>query len=84
MAFPQDNGQFILDTDASDFGIWSVSYQIQYCEVIGKDVERPISFASKSLTKIQRRYCVPRRELLAVVVFVQHFKQYFLGRQFII
>ena len=68
MAFPQDNGLFILDTDASDYGIGSVLSQIQYSEVIGKDVERPISFASKSLTKIQRRYCVTRRELLAVVV----------------
>ena len=84
MAFPQDNGLFILDTDASDYGIGSVLSQIQYSEVIGKDVERPISFASKSLTKIQRRYCVTRRELLAVVVFVQHFKQYLLGRKFII
>lgn len=37
-----------------------------------------------SLTKTQRRYCVTRRELLAVVVFVQHFKQYLLGRKFII
>ena len=84
MAFPQDNGLFILDTDASDYGIGSVLSQIQYSEVIGKDVERTISFASKSLTKIQRRYCVTRRELLAVVVFVQHFKQYLLGRKFII
>ena len=53
MALPQDNGLFILDTDASDFGIGSVLSQVQYCEAIGKDVERPISFASKSLTKTQ-------------------------------
>ena len=34
MAFPQDNGLFILDTDASDYGIGSVLSQIQYSEVI--------------------------------------------------
>lgn len=48
MAFPQNSGLFILDTDASDFGIGAVLSQVQFCEAIRKDVERPISLASKS------------------------------------
>ena len=84
MVFPKDIGLFILDTDTSDYSVGAVLSQIQYCKKLGKEVERPISFASKSLTKTQRRYCVTRREMLAVVTFVQHFKQYLLGRIFII
>ena len=57
---------------------------MRYDERLDKELERPISFASKSLTKTQRRYCVTRRELLAVVTFIQHFKQYLLGRKFVI
>ena len=84
MAFPEDEGLFILDTDASDIGIGGVLSQIQYCEELQKEIERPISFASKSLTKTQRRYCVTRRELLAVVTFIQHYKQFLLGRKFVV
>ena len=44
--------------------------------------EQVIAYASRALTKPERRYCVTRRELLAVVVFTQHFRPYLLGRHF--
>jgi hypothetical protein len=34
--------------------------------------------------KPERRYCVTRKELLAVVFFVKHFKHYLYGKQFIV
>lgn len=40
------------------------------------------NYASQTLGKAERRYCVTRRELLAVVTFTQHFRPYLLGRQF--
>ena len=43
-----------------------------------------VAYASRVLTKPERRYCVTRRELLAVVTFVPHFRPYLLGRQFTI
>ena len=43
-----------------------------------------IAFASKSLTKSQGRYCITRRELLAVVTFIQQFRHYLLGREFLV
>ena len=44
--------------------------------------ERVIAFGSKTLTKQQRRYCVTRRELLAVITFLHQFRHYLLGRKF--
>ena len=73
IAYPKDSGLLILDTDASGTGICGTLSQIQYCKKTGKEEERPIAHASKSLTKTQRQYCVTRKELLAVVYFVQYF-----------
>lgn len=44
--------------------------------------ERVIAYASKKLSKAERRYSVTRREMLAAVVFVQYFKHYLYGRKF--
>ena len=72
---PQDEGLFTLDTDASGESIGAVLSQEQ------NGTERVIAYASKSLDKRERNYCVTRKELLAVVYFLRHFKQYLLGRQ---
>ena len=84
MAYPMAEGLFILDTDASSTGIGAVLSQVQWNEELQKDVERPVTFASKTLNKAQRRYCVTRREMLAVVFFSQYFKHFLLGRSFLI
>ena len=79
LAFPDYEREFILDTDASDTGIGAVLSQVQE-----DGSERIIAYASRVLTKPERRYCVTRRELLAVVCFVQHFRPYLLGRHFLL
>ena len=43
-----------------------------------------VAYASRVLSKQERNYCVTRRELLAVVAFLQHFRQYLLGTPFTI
>jgi hypothetical protein len=65
LAHPDFSKTFILDTDASNEAIGAVLSQ----EIDGK--ERPIAFASRTLTKPERRYCATRKELLAVVFFVK-------------
>ena len=84
MSYPDDDGLFILDTDASDSGIGATLSQLQWCDRTQKEEERPIAYASRSMTKPQRRYCTTRRELLAIVTFLQHFRHYLLGRQFLV
>lgn len=69
---------FILDTDASNTAIETELAQ----EQDGKEVL--ISFNSKILTSTQRKYCVTRRELLAVVAITRHYRYYLLGRPFIL
>ena len=78
LALPQKEGKYILDTDASHNAIWAVLSQIQG----GK--ERVIYYASKILTKNQEQYCITSSELLAIYIFVQKFKHYLIGREFIV
>ena len=77
MAYPDYNKPFILDTDASDTGIGAVLSQL---DTDGK--ERVIAYASRTLSKPERRYCVTRRELLGVVYFVRQFKLFLAGQDF--
>ncbi|MES9879438.1 MAG: reverse transcriptase domain-containing protein, partial [Sedimenticola sp.] len=76
LGFPEREGMFILDTDASANGIGAVLSQIQ------TDGERVLAYASRTLNPAQQQYCTTKRELLAVVTFLRHFKQYLLGRRF--
>lgn len=73
-----DGGMFVLDTDASNDSIGAVLSQIQD----GK--ETVIAYASRTLSSVEKNYCVTRKEMLALVYFVKHFKQYLLGREFLL
>ena len=46
--------------------------------------ERPIAFASKSLSSSQTNYCTTMRELLAVVYFVKYWHHYLWGKKFVL
>jgi len=74
----RDDGTFYLDTDASDKGVGAVLSQ----EQDGREVV--LAHASRTLSKPERNYDFTRRELLAVVFGLKTYKQYLLGRQFVI
>ena len=46
--------------------------------------EKVIGYFSKCFTKTERRYCVTRRELLAIVNSIKFFHHYLLGRNFLV
>ena len=72
LSYPmRDGGKFTLDTDASDFAMGAVLSQEQNGE------ERVIANASKTLSE-QQNHCATKK-LLAVVSFVEHFRQYLYG-----
>ena len=57
LAAPNEQGRFVLDTDASTVAIAGILHQEQ--EYNGKTILRPIVYGSKSLTKTQLNYGAP-------------------------
>ncbi|MCG7879381.1 MAG: RNase H-like domain-containing protein, partial [Candidatus Thiodiazotropha endolucinida] len=78
LVYPDFMKEFILDTDASHNSIGAVLTQ----KHDGK--ERVVSYASRTLSKSERKYSVTRKEMLALVYFVKHFRHFLLGRKFLI
>jgi len=78
LALPSDEGTYVLDTDASDFGLGAVLSQRQ------DDQEKMIAYASRTLAKPEQKYETARKELLAIVTGLKQFRQYLLGRHFVI
>ena len=66
---------FIVDIDASDVGIGAVPSQLN--EV---NVEQPVGYYSRSISKSERKYAVNRKEMLALVEALRHFRCYLLGK----
>ena len=76
LSYPSRDDMFVLDTDASAFGVGAVLSQIQDGQ------EKVIAYGSKTLS--QMGYCTTYRELLAVVTFVKQFRHYLYGRPFLV
>ena len=76
---PEPNKTFILDTDASKRRIAGVLSQI------GEEgTEKVIYFSSNRLSKVKEKYCSTRKELLAVIKYVELFYHYLAGKRFIV
>lgn len=65
---------FVIETDTSDFGVGAVLLQEHH----------PIAYFSKKLGPKRRLSSTYHKELYAIVEAVQKWRQYLLGREFII
>ena len=66
---------FILDTDGNDVGIGGVLSQLNK-----SNVEQPVAYYSRSRSKAERKYAVTRKEMLALVDSLRHYRWYLLGK----
>ena len=71
-------GEFMLDVHAIDIGIGGILHQVQ------DGRESVIAYASRALDKAEKNYCITEKELLAVRYFIEYFRQYLLGRRFLV
>ena len=76
LSFPTEDGDYILDTNTSNFGLGGVLSQIQ------DKVERVIAYCSRALRPSQRKYCTTNREMLAAVSMCIQFCSYLCGAKF--
>jgi len=74
LALPDASKTFIVETDASGYGIGAVLMQEGH----------PIAFISKALSPRHAALSVYDRELLAIVQAVTKWSQYLLGQRFVI
>lgn len=73
LSMPTMEGQWILETDASDHAIGGCLKQMQDGE------ERVITYYSRQLSKAARNYSTTVRECLAVITFVEKARPYIEG-----
>ncbi|KRX33622.1 Retrovirus-related Pol polyprotein from transposon 17.6 [Trichinella murrelli] len=78
LAYPDFRRRFLVDVDASGDGLGAVLSQKDGSK------ERVVAYASRSLTKPERRYCVTRREMLRLVCALREFRPYLYGQRVLV
>lgn len=78
LAYPRENAQLSIHTDASDTCVGAVLHQM-----IDNSLQ-PLGFYSKALTQAQRKYSAYDRELTAIFQALKHFQYMVEGRAFTI
>ena len=70
---PHDTGKFKVEADSSDFAVGGTLSQLQ------EGRWKPIAFLSKSLSPAERNYEIYDKELLAIIICLDEWRQYILG-----
>ena len=78
LQYPDFDKEFIITTDASDIAVGAVLSQGN----IGTD--KPVCYASRTLSDTETNYTTSEKELLAIVYATKQFRPYIYGRKFTI
>ena len=78
LATPIPEGEYIVDTDASNESLGAVLQQKQ------NGIIRVISYASRVLDPAERSYCTTRKELLSIIFALKFFRHYLLSVPFLL
>ena len=79
LKYPNLNLIFHVHIDASNFAIGAILAQPGE-----KNMDFPISYASKQLNKVERNYTTTEREGLGMVYAVKKFRHYLLASKFVL
>ena len=74
----------IITTDASEIGYGAVLEQSFKVDEDGTEALRPIEYYSKNYTAAQKKYSTSEKELLAIIMAVEHYHSYIYGKKFTI
>ena len=74
LAYINKNKSLVVQSDASQHGLGAVILQ----------ENKPIAFASRTLTEAERQYAQIKKELLSVIFAMEKFDQYMYGRHAVI
>ena len=78
LSYPMDEGEWVLDTDASDVALGCVLQQRQNGEL------KVIAYSSKTLQSSELNYCTTKKELYAIVYFIGLHAHYFSHTRFLV
>ncbi len=78
LKLPDLSQSFIVQTDASEYGIGGVLLQQE------DGMKMPVAFASRKLKASERNYAVIEKECLAIVWTIQKFSRYLYGTEFLL
>jgi len=78
LAMSRDTGEFVLDVDASNWAAGAILQQMQ------DGLLRVIGYASRTFTECELKYCITRKELAALIFGLKYYRQYLLGRHFVV
>lgn len=86
LSYPDFSKPFFLATDASNVGVGAVLYQDTETNALKfkSPTRKFIRFFSKCSSPTERRYSANKKELLAVVKTLHHFRYYLFGNPFVL
>jgi len=78
LALPIDEGTYILNADASGFGLGAILSQTEF------GTERVIAYSSRTLNRAEQQCETAKKELLVIMNGLKLFCQYLVRREFVI